>query len=151
MEADGGTIPEGEGGTQPEDDASPRRGRRISRRQFRIIIVVIVVAVVVTVLIWGMVPEPIYEVREAIKDLDELEGKVVSIKGDVISWEAGDANFTLADTNDANKTILVEHSGPIPEGFGVDVTVVVTGKLRRDGDTYRMDSEEVQVGCPSKY
>ncbi len=136
----------------PEDDAPMEsKGKRISEKKLKIAVVIVVVAVLVTVLLWGMVPDRIYELREVHENIDEMDGEEVSVKGVVISWEIGKSNFTLADSNDNNLTIVVTHKGPIPEGFGIEATAVIKGMVHKGDDQIRMDSQEIQIGCPSKY
>jgi cytochrome c-type biogenesis protein CcmE len=147
--------PEGEEDlTQGEtEETGPREHRRrgVSEKRIRIVAVVAVVAVVVIVLLWGMVPQKIYEVRDVVNDIDDVAGKNINIKGIVIDWETNESNFTLADSNDENITIRIQHSGPFPEGFGINATAVIKGLVKRDGELVHMDSDDIQIGCPSKY
>ena len=139
----------------PVPDDAPSEGdrvpRRISRKQLRIIALVSVVAVIVIVLLWGMVPERIYEVRDVYDDIGDLDGEYINVKGVVASWESGDSNYTLADTKDSNLTIEVSHKGAFPEGFGLDVTIVAKGYVRDASGNITMESDVIQIGCPSKY
>lgn len=140
-----------DGGSGPDD--GPRPKRKVSEKQVKVIALVVIVAVLVTVLLWGMVPDKIYELREVEDRINELDGEYVSVKGVIVSWESGQSNFTLADTNDETKTILVTHTGPIPEGFGINATAVVKGTVHKSLGTVSitMKSDEIQIGCPSKY
>ncbi len=138
-DADGADAPEG------------KVPKRFSRKQVRIMGIVVIVAVLATILLWGMVPEPIYEVDQVLDDPDSFDGEWMNIKGVVVNWEAGNSNFTLADSNDGNLTIEVSHSGGFPEGFGINVTAIVKGTFHAGSSVHRLDSEEIQVGCPSKY
>ena len=139
-----------------EDQAvtdAPSEGvpRRISMKQLRMIALVTVVAVIVIILLWGMVPERIYEVRNVYDEIDDVEGEYINVKGVVVVWEAGEKNYTLADTKNANLTIQVTHTGAFPEGFGLDATVVAKGIVKRADGNITMESDEIQIGCPSKY
>ena len=125
--------------------------RGISEKRIKVIAVVAVVAVIVIVLLWGMVPEKIYEIRDLADEIDDLRGIRVNVKGIVINWDSAGTNFTLADSKDENLTILVKHTGPFPEGFGINATAVVKGVVVSEGGQYKMDSDEIQIGCPSKY
>jgi cytochrome c-type biogenesis protein CcmE len=135
------------------DEEAPEklRSKGISSKQIRIGVVVAVVAVLVVVLLWGMVPDRIYEVHQAVDDIDSLNGEYVSVKGVIVSWETGSSDFTIADTNDGNITIQVQHTGPIPEGFGINATAVVKGTIHKSTPVDKMDTDAIQIGCPSKY
>ena len=132
-------------------DAPSRPKRRYSEKRVKVFVLVAVVSVVVVILLWGMVPERIYEVEEVVDGEDSFDGKQINVKGVVTAWETDKSNFTLLDSNNANLSILVRHTGPIPEGFGINVTAVVKGVFHRDGDIHSIDSTEIQIGCPSKY
>jgi cytochrome c-type biogenesis protein CcmE len=125
--------------------------KRYSRKQVRMVGIVIVVAVIAVILLWGMVPEPIYEVKTVIEDIDDLDGEYINVKGTVVSWESGLSNYTLADSNNENLTIEVSHNGAFPEGFGMEATIVAKGVVKKGSLVIKMDSDEIQIGCPSKY
>ncbi|MCK4970240.1 MAG: cytochrome c maturation protein CcmE [Thermoplasmata archaeon] len=137
--------------TTDEEAPEKLRSKGISSKQIRIGVVVAVVAVLVVVLLWGMVPDKIYEVHQAVDDIDSLDGEYVSVKGLIVSWEVGTSDFIIADTNDENITIMVQHTGPIPEGFGINATAVVKGTIHKAEPADRMKTDEIQIGCPSKY
>jgi cytochrome c-type biogenesis protein CcmE len=127
------------------------KGKRVSEKKIKVAVVIIVVAVLVAILLWGMVPDRIYELDEVLENIESLDGEEVSIKGVIVNWETGLSNFTFADTQNENITIEVNHAGPIPEGFGIEATAVIKGIVHK-GDTHIwMDSEDIQIGCPSKY
>jgi len=134
-----------------EGDDKGSLPKRYSSKQIRIALLVIVVAVIAVILLWGMVPEPIYEVGNVLKDIDDLNGQYINVKGTVVSWEAGKSNYTLADSNDENLTLEVTHSGAFPEGFGMEATIVAKGIVKKGSPDIEMNSDEIQIGCPSKY
>ena len=101
------------------------------------------------VLLWGMVPEEIYEVSKITEDPGKFDGEEINVKGVVMDWDGGAMNFTLADSLDQNITILITHGGGPPEGFGNNVTIVAKGLF--DSATMTIESISIQVGCPSKY
>ncbi len=139
-------------GPGADGEAEPGKvPRRISRKQIRIVVIVAVVAVIAIILLWGMVPDPIYEVGSVLDDIDDLDGEYINVKGTVVSWESGRSNYTLADSNDENQTIEVTHTGGFPEGFGMEATVVAKGIVKKADSRVKMDSDEIQIGCPSKY
>ena len=132
-------------------DAPSRPKRRYSEKRVKIIVLVAVVAVVVVILLWGMVPERIYEVKDVIDGEDSFDGEQINVKGVVTAWETDESNFTLLDSNNANLSIRIRHTGPIPEGFGINVTAVVKGVFHSNEGLHSIDSTEIQIGCPSKY
>lgn len=134
--------------TDADEEGMPRR---YSSKQIRIALIVIVVAVIAVILLWGMVPEPIYEVGSVLDDIDDLNGQYINVKGTVTNWEAGQSNYTLADSNDLNMTMEVTHQGAFPEGFGLEATIVAKGIVKKGEPSVKMNSDEIQIGCPSKY
>ena len=133
------------------EEKAPKAPRRISQKQIKIIVVVVVIIVVVGVLVWGMIPEKIYELAEVLDDQDKFEDDYISVKGVVTEWNKSSDSFTLTDSNDETLTILVIHDGPFPEGFGINVTAVVKGTFKIASGNPIMESNEIQIGCPSKY
>ena len=147
-------MPSEEKGTEPAPEEGSPEGkvpRRVSKKQLRFIAIISVVAVIVVILLWGMVPERIYEVRNVFEEIEDLDGEYINVKGMVVSWESGQSNYTLADTKDANLTIEATHSGGFPEGFGMEATVVAKGIVKKSGQLIELDTDVIQIGCPSKY
>jgi len=138
--------------TPSEPHAAPTRPkRRLSSKQVKVLAIVAVVAVVVVLLLWGMVPARILDAGQVVKDPSSYSGKTILVKGTVVSWTMGSRNFTLADPLDRSVTLNVTHSGSFPSGFGLNVSAIVEGTFTMVGGVPRMDSIEIQIGCPSKY
>ena len=123
--------------------------KKISEKQIKIIIVVIIVIIVVGVLIWGMVPEKIYDVSEILDNYEGFNGQKVNVMGLVSNWEVSSNNFKLIDSQDENLFINVNNTKVFPEGFGNKETVVVTGIF--SSETVIIETQSIQIGCPSKY
>jgi cytochrome c-type biogenesis protein CcmE len=123
--------------------------RKISEKQIKIIAVVTIVVIVVVVLLWGMVPGKINEVSEILKNSGGFDGRLVNVTGVVNGWESSSLNFTLVDSLDKNLLINVTHTAVFPGGFGDNETVVVTGVFW--SETRHIESQKIQIGCPSKY
>jgi len=123
--------------------------RKISEKQIKIIAVVIIAVIVVGVLLWGMVPGKIYDVSQILDNPEGLDEQEVNVIGVVSNWELSSNNFTLIDSQDENLGINITHTKAFPEGFGNGETVVVTGVLR--SETVHVESQSIQIGCPSKY
>ena len=126
-----------------------RKARKISEKQIKIIAVVTIVVIVVGVLLWGMVPGKIYDVSEILDNPEGFDGTVVNVTGVVEGWGLSPHNFTLVDSLDKNLTIEITHTRGFPGGFGNNETVVVTGVFW--SETGHIESQKIQIGCPSKY
>lgn len=126
-----------------------KKARKISEKQIKIIAVVTIVVIVVGVLFWGMVPGKIYNVSEILDNPEGFDGRVVNVTGVVGGWGLSSHNFTLVDSLDKNLTIEITHTRGFPEGFGDNETVVITGIFW--SETRHIESQSIQIGCPSKY
>lgn len=126
-----------------------KKVRKISEKQIKIIAVFIIVVIVVVVLLWGMVPGKIYEVSEIFNNLEEFDGQMVNVTGVVTRWGLSSNNFSLVDSLDKNLLINVTHTAVFPGGFGNNETVVVTGIFW--SKTKHIESQKIQIGCPSRY
>jgi cytochrome c-type biogenesis protein CcmE len=133
-----------------EPDEEPELERKgISENKIKIGIALTVIIIVVGVLLWGMVPEEIYDVSKITEDPGKFDGEEINVKGVVMDWDGSDMNFTLADSLDENITIQIMHGGGPPEGFGNNVTIVAMGLF--DSAAMTLQTISIQVGCPSKY
>ena len=126
-----------------------KKAIRISDKQIKITAIVVIVVIVVAVLLWGMVPNRIYDTSEIIKNSQGFDGKLVNVSGIVEGWMLSSNNFTLVDSLNDSFKINVSHFGGFPGGFSNNETVVVTG-IFFSGSNH-IESESIQIGCPSKY
>jgi len=126
-----------------------RKAIKISEKQIKIIAVITIVIIVVSILLWGMIPEKIYDVSEILNNPEEFDSKEVNVIGIVEEWEPSTYNFTLIDTMNKNLAINITHTRAFPEGFGDNKTVVVIGVF--SSVTRLIESQRIQIGCPSKY
>ena len=123
--------------------------KKISEKQIKIIIVILIVVIVVGIIIWGMVPEKIYDVSEILDNPERFDEQKVNVMGLVGNWETQSNNFTLIDSQDENIVINISNTKGFPEGFGNKETVVVTGIFF--SETVIIETQSIQIGCPSKY
>lgn len=123
--------------------------KKISEKQIKIIIVVAIVVIVVGILIWGMIPEKIYDVSEILDNPKGFNGQKVNVIGVIGDWETQSNNFTLIDSQDENIVINISNTKGFPEGFGNKETVVVTGIFF--SESVIIETQSIQIGCPSKY
>jgi len=126
-----------------------KKAIRISERQIKIIAVIIIIIIVLAVLLWGMVPGRIYDVSEIIENSELFDGQIVNVTGVVEGWMLSSDNFTLVDSLNNSLKISIIHDRGFPGGFGNNETVVVTG-IFSSGINY-IESQSIQIGCPSKY
>ena len=124
--------------------------KKISEKQLKIIVFVVLIVVVVGYLVWGMTPEKFYEVSEILDNPSEFDGLEVDIKGVVSDWNIS-SSFTLTGSNNHNLTINATHDRAFPEGFGNNETIVIRGIFTYTNGIGHIESESIQIGCPSKY
>ena len=110
----------------------------------------VLIVVVIGYLVWGMTPEKYYEVSEIMDNPADFDGMEISIKGTVGGWN-NTASFIIIDSNDANLTFDATHDRAFPEGFGNNETIVAKGIFTYTNGIGHLESEAIQIGCPSKY
>ena len=123
--------------------------RKISEKQIKIIAVVTIIVIVVGILLWGMIPGKIYDISQILDDPEGFDGQEVNVRGVVGGWGGSSQNFTLVDSHDKSFTMNITHTRSFPEGFGNSETVVITGIFR--SETMHIESQSIEIGCPSKY
>ena len=123
-----------------------------ARRRLIIATVVIVAAFTVGVVVLVSRQGAYYR---QVSDLtvQSLDGKNVKVGGKVVEGtivhDDTGYHFTIADLTGKQSTVKVNYSGQMPETFGPDVDVVVTGPFA--AATTAIDAEQLQTKCPSKY
>ncbi|MCK4757317.1 MAG: cytochrome c maturation protein CcmE [Thermoplasmata archaeon] len=132
------------------EPAKTKEKRKITEKQIKLLVFIVIIIAMASILLWGMVPEEIYEVSQITDNPAAYLDKEIQIKGMVKDWNVTD-EFTLADSNDQALTIRANHTAAFPDGFGNDETVVVKGLFTQVNGTYVIQSYSMQIGCPSKY
>ena len=123
-----------------------------ARRRLIIATVVIVAAFTVGVVLLVSRQGAYYR---QVSDLtvQNLDGKNVKVGGKVVEGtivhDDTGYHFTIADLTGKQSTVKVNYSGQMPETFGPNVDVVVTGPFA--AATTAIDAEQLQTKCPSKY
>lgn len=123
-----------------------------ARRRLIIATVVIVAAFVVGVVLLVSRQGAYYR---QVSDLavQNLDGKNVKVGGKVVEGsivhDGSGYHFTIVDLTGKQSTVKVNYSGQMPETFGPNVDVVVTGPFAAGSTTITAD--QLQTKCPSKY
>ncbi|HJW75448.1 MAG TPA: cytochrome c maturation protein CcmE [Thermoleophilia bacterium] len=123
-----------------------------ARRRLIIATVVIVAAFTVGVVLLVSKQGAYYR---QVSDLtvENLDGKNVKVGGKVVPGSiVHDQNgyrFAIVDLTGRESTVKVEYTGQMPETFGPNVDVVVTGPFA--AATTTISAEQLQTKCPSKY
>ena len=133
-----------------DPEPTPKKKRKITEKQIKLGVFITVVVVVAVILLWGMVPEEIYEVKQVTANPSKFDGKDISVKGMVKDWNITD-EFTLVDQTDSSLTIKVDHTAAFPDGFTNNATVVLKGVFKIVDGENTIESWGMQIGCPSKY
>lgn len=123
-----------------------------ARRRLIIATVVIVAAFTVGVVLLVSQQGAYYR---QVSDLtaQDLDGKNVQVGGKVVEGsivrDGSGYHFTILDLTGKQATVKVDYSGQMPETFGPNVDVVVTGPFA--AATAVISAEKLQTKCPTKY
>ena len=123
-----------------------------ARRRLIIATVVIVVAFTVAVVVLVSRQGAYYR---QVSDLtvQNLDGKNVKVGGKVVQGsivhDGNGYHFTIADLTGKQSTCKVNYSGQMPETFGPNVDVVVTGPFAAASTV--INANQLQTKCPTKY
>jgi len=99
----------------------------------------------------GVDPEVQYSVDEILDNADDHEDSIVFVRGAVASNSTDEDSRTFIIYG-PSKSILVDYSGTaVPDGYSEGITISVRGIMVDDDGTWRINAQEIQTGCPSKY
>ncbi len=135
----------------PEIKAETKPKKKVTEKQIKLGVFIVVVVVIVGILLWGMVPEEIYEVHQVADDTAKYLDKEISIKGVVRDWNVSSDEFLLVDEGDNITFIHANHTTAFPDGFTNNAIVVLKGDFKEVDGEYVIESYAIQIGCPSKY
>ncbi len=122
----------------------------LSRRD-RLLTVGIVSFAAFAIVFMGVDPVVQYSVDEILDNADEHEDSMVFVRGAVASNSTDEDSRTFI-INGPSKSILVDYSGTaVPDGYSEGITISVRGIMVDDDGTWRINAQEIQTGCPSKY
>ena len=123
-----------------------------ARRRLIIATVVIVAAFTVGVVLLVSKQGAYYR---QVSDLavQNLNGKNVKVGGKVVAGSIvhndSGYHFTMADLTGKQSTVKVNYDGQMPETFGPNVDVVVTGPFVSAATL--INADQLQTKCPTKY
>ena len=96
-------------------------------------------------------PEIQYSVDEIIEEPEKFQGSTIFVRG-VVSMNSMDNEQMRFILEGVTGEIFVDFThSPIPDGFDEGRTIAVRGDLITKNGIWRIDSYEIQTGCPSKY
>jgi len=118
------------------------------------IAVVVVALVIMIVAFAGNNTSYYYEVSQYYDQIETLGNKNVRVHGDLtqMTEEGKTVTITVADIDDASKTITVTYSGPVPAQMRNqqdDMKVTAEGKYDFDNKIFM--AKELIMECASKY
>ncbi|MBR6332745.1 MAG: cytochrome c maturation protein CcmE [Dehalococcoidales bacterium] len=118
------------------------------------IIVVVAAIAIMIVAFAGNNTKYYYEVEQYYAQIDTLGNKNVKVHGDLLEMteEGKTITITIADINDASKTITATYTGPVPAQMRNqqdDMKVTAEGKY--DFDKKIFTAKELIMECASKY
>ena len=123
----------------------------LQSRRFRLILVgsLCVGALMVSFLVQEpMVPKTVDEIME---NPHSHTGEAISLRG-IVSNGSIDLNESIFYLEGENSSLEIEFGGVmVSDAFSEGKTIQVRGKLLQIQDEWKLQAEEIIVGCPSKY
>lgn len=131
-------------------------------RRFRLIAALGMAVVLATFMLYvgikgGDVQEPLLQASELVSKRELASSQDVQVDGIAagpIRGEQGERfSFYVTDREGGNRT-KVDYRGSVPDAFRVGRNVIVTGRLRTDGDgdrVFRATPGSLVTKCPSKF
>jgi cytochrome c-type biogenesis protein CcmE len=134
----------------PDEKPKGKKKKKLSKKAIIIIVAIIVIAVIIIYAGWAMTGGASYPtVSEVIKDKSKYIDDQVEVKGTVKEDTIDTVNKTFVITDDKND-LRINYTGVLPSNLVEGTDVVVKGILR-ETDILFIESEEITVGCASKY
>ena len=123
-----------------------------ARRRLIIATVIIVAAFTVAIVLLVSRQGAYYRQVSQLR-VQNLDGRNVKVGGKVVAGsivhDASGYHFTIADLTGKQSTVRVNYDGQMPETFGPNVDVVVTGPFLAAQTL--INADQLQTKCPTKY
>ena len=96
-------------------------------------------------------PQVQYTVDEVMESPEEFSSDEINIRGIVKNQSIDNSSSTFV-LQGSNSQIQVSFAMiAVPDGFEEGRMIAVNGNLIQEGDNWKIEANEIQTGCPSKY
>ena len=110
---------------------------------------IVVVSLLATLLLTP--PEGSKSVDEVLASPDEFRGESISVRGVVKNGSYNLSNGDFILSGEDNELRVTIGSTQLSTAFSEGKTILVTGILVEVNNEWELRSEQIEVGCPSKY
>ena len=119
------------------------------RAKLLIISAVLTIALTATFLIEA--PEATRSVDEVMEDPDNLEGREIAIRGEVLDGSIDNLSYTFILHGESNQIKVDFRDASVSNGLDDNRTVYAEGVLTKIGQVWVFEAEVIKTSCPSKY
>ena len=96
-------------------------------------------------------PQVQYTVDEVMDSPEEFSSDEVNVRGIVKNQSIDNSSSTFILQGSGAQIEVTFGMIAVPDGFEEGRMIAVNGNLIKEGDTWKIDANEIQTGCPSKY
>lgn len=119
------------------------------RAKLLIVGAVLTIALTATVLIEA--PEATRSVDEVMEDPDDLQGREIAIRGEVLDGSINNASYTFILHGESEQIIVSFKDASVSNGLDDNRTVYAEGTLVKINQEWVFEAEVIKTSCPSKY
>ena len=110
---------------------------------------VLTIALAATLLLEA--PEATRSVDEVMDSPDELEGREIAIRGEVLDGSINNETSTFILHGETEELLIDFSDASVSNGLDDNRTVYAEGKLIQKDGTWVFEADVIKTSCPSKY
>jgi len=96
-------------------------------------------------------PEATRTIDEVMKSPDNLEGKEIAIRGEILDYSINETGLTFIIHGEDSELLVDYSKASVSNGLDNNRTVYAEGVLVYSNNTWIFEAEVIKTSCPSKY
>lgn len=96
-------------------------------------------------------PEATRTIDEVMKSPDNLEGKEIAIRGEILDYSINETGLTFIIHGEDSELLVDYSQASVSNGLDNNRTVYAEGVLVYSNNTWVFEAELIKTSCPSKY
>ena len=120
-------------------------------RRSRLLFVGAIMLGLISLMFLSVDPQVQYTVDEVMDSPEEFSSDEVNIRGIVKNQSIDNSSSTFILQGSEAQIEVSYGKIAVPDGFEEGRMIAVNGNLIQEGDIWKIDANEIQTGCPSKY